>query len=463
MTVSRRAPMRRLLLILAALGLVALAPTAHADEYIVRLDAGQDPAPHAKADASRVGGKVEFVYRSALAGYAIDVTPDQAAQLAAMGGVAAVEPSRTLKLAAGSATACPYNFCQFLPRGVDRIDGDTSSTKSGDGKGSVPVKIAVLDSGISTTHPDLNVVGGKDCTNSDSGYDDQGNPDFTEGHGTMVAGVIGARDDASFVVGVVPGARLYAVKVAPDQRNNLTYPELLCGIDWVTATRADQDATNDIAVANMSLGAPVQRNDTLPCGGQGDSALHEAICAMTRAGVVPVAAAGNDTVDLDNRVPARWEEVLTATAMEDFDGKPGYDGTIAPGSVCANITGGGDMSVFPENSWAFFSNYATLDEDRAHVLAAPGVCIPSTSRLAAGSYVSLAHGTSFAAPHAAGTVALCIASGACRGLTVPQIINKIVTDATAYSLKHPDYGYTGDPLRPAGHGYYGYLIRPGLY
>jgi subtilisin family serine protease len=256
---------------------------------------------------------------------------------------------------------------------------------------------------------------------------------------------------------------LYAVKVAPDQRDLITDSQLLCGIDWVTATRTDRDPTNDIAVANMSLGGPIQRNDTLPCGAQADSSLHEAICAMAQAGVVPVASAGNDTVALEDQYPALWGEVLTVTAIEDFDGKSGYDGAIVPGSLCASITGGGDMTVFPENSWAFFSNYATTDTARAHVLAAPGVCIPSTIRPATGFYVGLAHGTSFAAPHAAGIVGLCIASGACRGLTVPQIINKVVTDASTYNVKHPDYGYTGDPLRPGGHGYYGYLIRAALY
>jgi subtilisin family serine protease len=376
--------------------------------------------------------------------------------IAPAGAGAAVPLSRA------DAATCPFNFCQFLPRGIDRIDGETSTTKSGDGKGTVPVNVAVIDTGIALDHPDLNVVGGVDCTGSNT-IDDRGSPDFAFGHGTFVAGIIGARDDASFVVGVTPGARLYSVKVAASQRDNVTDPQILCGVEWVTSTRTDSDPSNDIAVANISIGRSAKGNDEVPCGEPGSTALHEAICAMVRAGVVPVVSAGNDAQDIDNQAPARFNEVLTVTAMEDFDGQPGDAGTIVPGSPCAGVTEGGDMTLFPDNRWALFSNFATSADDRAHVVAAPGVCIPSTIRPATGDYVGIADGTSFAAPHVAGTVALCIASGACRGLTVPQIIEKIVTDASAYTNKRPAFGFTGDPLHPVPDRYYGYLVRAGTY
>ena len=68
-----------------------------------------------------------------------------------------------------------------------------------------------------------------------------------------------------------------------------------------------------------------------------------------------------------------------------------------------------------------------------------------------------------ASPHVAGTVAVCVASGACAGLTPPQIVQKIVADATAYNTANPGYGFLGDPLRPISGKYYGYLIRAGLY
>ena len=68
-----------------------------------------------------------------------------------------------------------------------------------------------------------------------------------------------------------------------------------------------------------------------------------------------------------------------------------------------------------------------------------------------------------ASPHVAGTVALCIASGPCAGLTPPQIVQKIVADAAAYNQANPGYGFLGDPLEPITGKYYGYLIRAGLY
>ena len=71
-------------------------------------------------------------------------------------------------------------------------------------------------------------------------------------------------------------------------------------------------------------------------------------------------------------------------------------------------------------------------------------------------------GTSFAAPAVTGTAALCISTGHCTG-TPNQIINKLVADARAHNLAHPDYGFVGDPLRPIPGKYYGYLIRAGLY
>ena len=74
-------------------------------------------------------------------------------------------------------------FSQTLPTGVNRVDGDLSATKSGDGTGSVDVDIAVLDTGIDLGHPDLNVY--KDTTfvsGTSTGNDDMG-------HGTSVAGI----------------------------------------------------------------------------------------------------------------------------------------------------------------------------------------------------------------------------------------------------------------------------------
>jgi subtilisin len=140
--------------------------------------------------------------------------------------------------------------------------------------------------------------------------------------------------------------------------------------------------------------------------------------------------------------------VFTTTAMQDIDGQPGGVGTL-------------DSCPVADDTAAGFSNFVTVASDQAHTIAAPGVCIVSTY---VGDLYARLSGTSMASPHAAGTVALCIASGSCVGLTPAQIIQKIVSDAAAYNTANPGYGFTGDPLHdPDLSSYYGYLIRAALY
>lgn len=133
--------------------------------------------------------------------------------------------------------------------------------------------------------------------------------------------------------------------------------------------------------------------------------------------------------------------MLTATAIADFNGQPG--GGASP--TCRTDV---------DDTYADFSSFATLASDQAHTVAAPGVCILSTaapnSLIWGGAHASLygvLSGTSMATLHVTGTVALCIFSGGCAGLTPAQIIQKIVSDGVAYNTANPSYGFDGDPLR----------------
>ena len=197
----------------------------------------------------------------------------------------------------------------------------------------------------------------------------------------------------------------------------------------------------------MSLTGPGA--DDGHCGKTDRDVIHLAICESIAAGVTYVVAAGNESSDIAGSIPAAYKEALTVTAMTDLDGKRG--GAFGGSHPCG--------PGFRDDRLVFFSNFATLPADKAHTVAAPGVCILSTDLTTAPftGYVVFS-GTSQATPHVAGTVALCIASGACAGLTPAQIIKKIVNRAAAYNTAHPDYGFIGDPIRPKPGKYFGFLI-----
>lgn len=358
--------MRRSLSLSAAMAAtllaVALAPAASAQStgtWIVVLRDGVSVSQRLAAHGRAVGLEVEHVYRHALSGYSARMSPSAAATIARMPGVVSVSADQTVSIDA-----------QTLPTGIDRIDGELSSTGSGNGSGAVDVDVAVIDTGIDIDHPDLNVVGGKNCVRGPNTYDD-GN-----GHGTHVAGTIAARDNTTGVVGVAPGARLWAVRVL-DNRGSGTFSSIICGVDYVTSK------ASTIEVANMSLGG--SGSDPSGAGCSTGVGLHDAICKSVAAGVTYAVAAGNSADDAANHVPAAYDEVITVSALADFDGKSGGLGS----PTCRTDV---------DDTFADFSNYGA-DVD----IIAPGVCINSTWK--GGGYNTIS-GTSMASPHVAGAAAL---------------------------------------------------------
>ncbi len=350
------------LLTLALVPSVALAaPPADVipGQYIVVLrDDTADVPAVANEHAQRHGVGLQHLYEHALKGYAATIPAARLAAIRSDARVAFVSEDRPV-----STTA------QALPTGIDRIDGELSSTVSGNGAGVVDVDVAIIDTGIDLDHPDLNVVDGVNCSTGRS-YDD-GN-----GHGTHVAGTVAAKDDGNGVVGVAPGARLYAVRVL-DNRGSGSWSSVVCGIDWVTKN------AGTIEVANMSLGGG--GSDDGNCGLTNNDALHKAICGSVREGVTYAVAAGNSSVDAKGFVPAAYDEVITVSALADFNGQSGGG---APATCRADV----------DDTFADFSNYGP-DVD----IIAPGVCINSTWK--GGGYNTIS-GTSMASPHVAGAAAL---------------------------------------------------------
>jgi subtilisin family serine protease len=302
-------------------------------------------------EAKSEGAALGQIYDNALRGFSIKVPNDNVLKAIMKNpDVDYVQPDVKVKA-----------FAQSLPTGVNRVDGDLSSTKSGDGRGVVNVDIGIMDTGIDLNHPDLNVY--RQVTfvsGTSSGNDDNG-------HGTAVAGIAAAKDNSQGVVGLAPGARLWAIKVL-DSNGIGSSSNIIKGIDYVT------QHANEIDVVNLSFGAVGQ-----------NKALHSAIIKSVAAGVTYTAAAGNEAIDASSVFPASYPEVIAVSAIVDTDGK------------CGGISGI-STTVGKDDSFASFSNYGSVID-----LAAPGVLIKTTTK---GSSYTTFSGTSVSTPHVTGAVAL---------------------------------------------------------
>jgi len=383
---------------LFAIGAVAPTAVGLADTpsdtrgYIVVLadsaDSEQVATEHARAQGATVG----YVYSNALHGYAAQMSATAAARIASDPRVRWVQPDREVH-----ATA------QTTPTGVNRVDAELSPTAKIDGVDErVNADVAIIDTGIDLDHPDLNVYtpGAKNCSTGRSA--DDGN-----GHGTHVAGTVGALDNQIGVVGVAPGARLWPVRVLNNAGSG-SWSSVVCGIDYVTANVAK------IKVANMSLGGT--GTDDGNCGNTNQDVLHRAICNSVAAGVTYVVAAGNESDDAKNHVPAAYDEVITVSALADFNGQPG--GGAAP--TCR---------ADEDDTFANFSNFGA-DVD----IIAPGVCILSTWKRAGYNTIS---GTSMATPHVTGGAALYVSTHA--GVSPAQVKSALQAAGTT------DWTPTQDP------------------
>jgi len=345
-------------------------------QYIVVLNNNVgNPAAVAQQLTAAQGAQLGFVYEHALKGFSFAGPAAAAGAIAQNPLVAFVEPDQVVH------AHCHQGDPQVIPTGIQRVfaDGNSNITIDGNDDLRIDVDIAIIDTGIDLTHFDLNVVASTKCSGgspfNQSCTDGEGNDD--NGHGSHVAGSAAAIDNANGVVGVAPGARLYAVKVL-NQNGSGQIAWVIAGIDWVTAFNTDADPTNDIEVANMSLGCACT-----------SSAMDTAISNSVEAGVTYAVSAGNSNADAAGFSPANHPDVITVSALADFDGLPG--GLASP--TCREDV---------DDTLADFSNWGSLIE-----VTAPGVCILSLWKDGMCATIS---GTSMSSPHVAGAAALLAAS-----------------------------------------------------
>ena len=233
--------------------------------------------------------------------------------------------------------------------------------------------VAVLDTGIDYNHPDINANMTLDSYGN-YGRNFQGtpnNPMDIHGHGTHVAGTIGAKGNNGIgVVGVNWSTRMLAVKVLDDYGYGWD-SDIINGINYVVSEKSK--GTN-IRVVNMSLGrlSPPESNSS-PFG--------TAIQSMSDAGIIVVMAAGNDSLNLNSSSNKTYPACFR------------FDHTISVGAIDSN------------NQMSWFSNYGNLWVD----IAAPGNYIYSTIPINNG-YYGYNSGTSMAAPHVAGAATLLAAA-----------------------------------------------------
>ncbi len=397
------------------------------DHYIVMLSSNSKAASVANEMAQTHGLGIGHVYNHAIKGFSARIPAARLAKLQADPRVLSITPDYEVNIAAPpcgtpkggpceptpTPTPGPGGGDQTVPTGVLRINGDTNSTLAGNGSGSVDVDVAVLDTGVDIDHVDLDVVGGFNCSSGPSSKYNDGH-----GHGTHVAGTIGAIDNDTGVVGVAPGARIWGIRVL-NNRGSGTRSDIICGIDYVTAN------ANIIEVANMSLGGGGS-DDGLSCAQTGD-AYKKAICNSVAAGVTYVVAAGNSSDDAANHLPAAYDMVITVSALADFNGEPG-------GGAAATCRADEDDTL------ANFSNYGA-DVD----IIAPGVCINST--WIDGGYNSIS-GTSMASPHVAGAAALHMASN--PGASPAQVQSALISSGNLNWNNGDDPDGIKEPLLDVG-------------
>lgn len=290
-----------------------------------------------------------------------------------------------------------------LQWGLERIGAPEAwSVARGNG-----ITIAVIDSGVAIDHEDLRdkVVGGVACRDTDGDPSRcSGSPADDDGHGSHVAGVAAAATDNGVgIAGVAPEAAIMPIKVLFKACDTCqaagNAADVTAGIRWATDRGAD--------VINLSLGST-----TSTVFGPG---FAEAVRYAWDRGAIPVVAAGNDfvlTADFGD------EPAVVVSAVDRADQDPSYSSGVggARWALAAPGGEGGDTAQSCSQDGAplgILSTYWAADDDAAYACLA---------------------GTSMAAPHVAGALAVLRSAG----LTPQQAIETMLATADDVGEPGPD-------------------------
>lgn len=341
----------------------------------------QIPGPNERALVRAVGGVIKYSYRL-VPGIAASVPQAAVDGLSHNPNVVMIEDDLAIYAVDAELDRC---------WGVERIGAGTVHTGGNRGAG---VKVAIIDSGIDYTHPDLDAH----FDDSNRGYDfvnGDDDPMDDHGHGTHCAGIVAAEDNGTGAVGVAPEAELYGLKVLGANGSG-SYSNVIAALNWcVFGPDGDPDTGDEpgIQVTSNSYGSP----------GNPGSMVELAFNRAEAAGIINVCAAGNSGNSAgtgDNMIyPARFASCIAVAATTISDVRASFSSTGQQMELAA--PGAGIYSTLPGNAYASWS------------------------------------GTSMACPHVSGVVALMIKAG------VADIRAKLI--ATADNLGapgwDPQYGY----------------------
>lgn len=226
----------------------------------------------------------------------------------------------------------PVNMStEIIPWGFDKINAVVAHHEGFKGEG---IKIGIIDSGIDYTHGDLNVVNGINFVEDSMDYSD----DF--GHGTAVAGIIGALENSEGIIGVAPQSELYAIKVL-DSIGNGFISDVVSGIEWAIR--------NELDIVNLSLST---NSDS--------KTLSKAVKTADKNGILLVSSAGNEGYHSKGNItyPGAYKSVIAVGAIDNNNLRTSFSSVgkeleiMAPGASIYSTSINGQYNTYNGTSFA---------------------------------------------------------------------------------------------------------------